>query len=134
MNVRRVSTTTFTSHWALNWSKLFSQKPLVSCASARPLLITDDVRKALAGFLSKLNLPESDQADVWKTKAIHQLILSLKEKRPVSDAASRNAIIRFEASLIKRYPELEAYDEDAFRAEGEDHEETSELFGFIDDV
>lgn len=88
----------------------------------------------MAGFLSKLNLPESDQADVWKTKAAYQLVASLKEKRPLSDAASRNAVTRFEASLLKRYPELEGYDEDAFRAEGEEHEDTSELFGFIDDV
>lgn len=98
------------------------------------MLTPDDVRKTLAGFLSKLNLPESDLANVWKTKAVYQLVASLKEKRPLSDAASRNAITRFEASLIKRYPELEGYDEDAFRAEGEEHEDTSQLFGFIDDV
>lgn len=92
------------------------------------------MRKTLAGFLSKLSLPDSGQADTWKTKALFQLIASLKEKRPMSDAASRNAITRFEASLIKRYPELEGYDEDAFRGEGKVHEGTSELFGFIDDV
>lgn len=92
------------------------------------------MRKTLAGFLSKLNLPESDQADVWKTRAVYQLLASLKEKRPLSDAASRNAVTRFEAAVVKRYPELAGYDEDAFRAEGEDHEDTSELFGYIDDV
>lgn len=37
-------------------------------------------------------------------------------------------------ALLKRYPELEGYDEDAFRAEGEESEETKDLWGFIDDV
>lgn len=71
---------------------------------------------------------------MWKTKAVYQLIASLKERRPLSDATSRNAVTRFEASLLKKFPELEGYDEDTFRAEGEEHEVTSDLFGFIDDV
>lgn len=37
-------------------------------------------------------------------------------------------------AILKRYPELEGYDEDAFRTEGQENEDTSELWGFIDDV
>lgn len=92
------------------------------------------MRKTLVGFLSKLNLPENSEVYTWKTKAAYQLIASIKQKRPLSEAAPRNALARFEAALVKNYPELEAYDEDTFRSEGPEHEETAELFGFIDDV
>jgi hypothetical protein len=55
------------------------------------------------------------------------------QKRPVADAASRNAIVRFEGAIQKRFPDhLEGYDQDTFRAE--ENEEVVELFGFIDDV
>lgn len=91
-----------------------------------------EVRKTLSGFLGKLNLPESHETDAWNIKAAYQLIGSVKQKRPLSDATSRNALSRFEAVLVKRYPELESYDEEAFRAD--DREDTTELFGFIDDV
>lgn len=52
----------------------------------------------------------------------------------MSDSNPRNALQRFEAVLLKRFPELEGYDEDAFRAEGAENEDASELWGFIDDV
>ena len=55
------------------------------------------------------------------------------QKRPVADAASRNAIVRFEGAIQKRYPDhLAGYDQDTFR--GEENKEVAELFGFIDDV
>jgi hypothetical protein len=92
------------------------------------------VRKTLVGFLSKLNLPDNSEAYTWHTKAAYQLIASLKEKRPFSDAAPRNALVRFEAVLVKAFPELKGYDEETFRAEGAEEERTAELFGFIDDV
>jgi hypothetical protein len=52
----------------------------------------------------------------------------------MSEAAPRKALDRFQVTLLKQYPELEGYDEDTFRAEGDEHEETAELWGFIDDV
>jgi len=106
----------------------------VSADHSGTVLTPGDARKTLVGFLSKLNLPENTEAYAWRTKAAYQLIASIKEKRPLSDAAPRNALARFEAVLVKNYPELEAYDEEAFRAEGAEHKETAELFGFIDDV
>jgi condensin complex subunit 3 len=55
------------------------------------------------------------------------------QKRPVADAASRNAIVRFEGAIQKRFPDqLEGYNQDTFRAQ--ENEEVVELFGFIDDV
>ncbi|BEI81457.1 hypothetical protein CcaverHIS002_0206170 [Cutaneotrichosporon cavernicola] len=101
------------------------------------LLLTEtvrDIRKAAAGYLSKLSLPEDGQADMWKTKAAFTLIQAVRDKRPMSEVAPRKALERFQATLLKQYRELEGYDEDAFRADGDEHEETSELWGFIDDI
>jgi hypothetical protein len=51
----------------------------------------------------------------------------------VANASSRNAIVRFEGAIQKRFPEiLEGYNQDTFRSE--ENEEVEELFGFIDDV
>lgn len=47
---------------------------------------------------------------------------------------SRNSLSKFQVSLLKLYPELEGYDEETFRAEGAEREDTKELWGFIDDV
>lgn len=41
-----------------------------------------DVRKTIATFFSKLNLPDSADVDTWKTKAVYQLLLSIKEVSP----------------------------------------------------
>lgn len=40
-----------------------------------------DVRKTIATLFSKLSLPESSEADVWKTKAAFQTVQSIKEVR-----------------------------------------------------
>ncbi|KLT44848.1 hypothetical protein CC85DRAFT_295396 [Cutaneotrichosporon oleaginosum] len=101
------------------------------------LLLTEtarDIRKAVTGYFSKLSLPEEGQADAWKTKAAFTLAQSVKNKRPLSEAAPRKALDKFQATLLKQYPELEGYDEDTFRAEGDENEATAELWGFIDDV
>jgi condensin complex subunit 3 len=51
----------------------------------------------------------------------------------VADASSRNAIVRFEGAIQKRYPDIiESYNQETFRAE--EREEVSDLFGFIDDM
>lgn len=68
---------------------------------------------------SKLNVSLEPRAD--------------NQKRPVADAASRNAIVRFEGAIQKRFrDQLEGYDQDTFR--GDENEEVVGLFGFIDDV
>ena len=57
----------------------------------------------------------------------------IHQKRPFADAASRNALNRFDTSLLKKYPtELEGFDEDIFR--GENNDEVKALFDFIDDM
>ena len=51
----------------------------------------------------------------------------------MADASSRNAIVRFEGVVQKRFPEiLEGYNQDKFRSE--ENEEVVDLFGYIDDV
>ncbi|KAL1410056.1 chromosome condensation complex Condensin, subunit G [Vanrija albida] len=101
------------------------------------LLLTEegrDTRKTLTSYLGKLNLPDSAETDAWRPKAVLALINTLKEKQPLSDATSRNSLSKFQVSLLKLYPELEGYDEETFRAEGAEREDTKELWGFIDDV
>ncbi|WVW80873.1 hypothetical protein I302_102863 [Kwoniella bestiolae CBS 10118] len=95
-----------------------------------------DMRKALVSFLSKLNLPEADDSSVqsWRLKSLMALIQAIRAKRPFGDASSKNALAKFEGVLLKRYTELEEYDEDAFRGEGGENERIEELWGFIDDV
>lgn len=95
----------------------------------------DDSRKALASLLSKLTLPEGEEADSSTLKSVLALICAIRDKRPLSDAPSRNAVTKFESVLLKKWPQiLEAFDEDAFRGEGTEKEGVQELFGFIDDV
>ncbi|AAW41180.1 mitotic chromosome condensation-related protein, putative [Cryptococcus deneoformans JEC21] len=94
-----------------------------------------DSRKALASLLSKLTLPEGEEADNDTLKSVLALICAVRDKRPLSDAPSRNAVTKFESVLLKKWPQiLEAFDEDAFRGEGAEKEGVKELFGFIDDV
>ncbi|OXC68612.1 hypothetical protein AYX13_02817 [Cryptococcus neoformans] len=94
-----------------------------------------DSRKALASLLSKLTLPEGEEADSSTLKSVLALICAIRDKRPLSDAPSRNAVTKFESVLRKKWPQiLEAFDEDAFRGEGTEKEGVQELFGFIDDV
>lgn len=94
-----------------------------------------DSRKALASLLSKLTLPEGEEADSSTLKSVLALICAIRDKRPLSDAPSRNAVTKFESVLLKKWPQiLEAFDEDAFRGEGTEKEGVQELFGFIDDV
>lgn len=57
------------------------------------------------------------------------------QKRPFSDAASRNALNRFDAGLIKRYAnELEGFDGESFGEDDEAREEIKALIEFVDDV
>lgn len=37
----------------------------------------EEVRKALASFLSKLNLPEPEDVEAWQVKSLQQLVLSI---------------------------------------------------------
>ncbi len=107
---------------------------------------TGESRKTLVSFLSKLYLPETEDVEDWKTKSLIILINAIKnvsigktktvaknQKRPFAEAASRNALLRFETSVSKRYSsQLEGFDEDTFRGDG--REQVTELFGFVDDV
>ncbi|WVO20456.1 uncharacterized protein IAS62_001753 [Cryptococcus decagattii] len=94
-----------------------------------------DSRKALASLLSKLNLPEGEEADSTTLKSVLALICAIRAKRPLSDAPSRNAVTKFESVLLKKWPQIsEAFDEDAFRGEATEKEGVEELFGFIDDI
>ncbi|WWC92262.1 uncharacterized protein L201_007216 [Kwoniella dendrophila CBS 6074] len=95
-----------------------------------------EMRKALLSFLSKLNLPEADDNSVesWKLKSLLAITNAIKAKRPFSDVSSKNALVKFESVLLKKYPELEEFDEDTFRSEGGENEKIEELWGFIDDV
>lgn len=86
-------------------------------------------------MLSKLNLPEGEEADSNTLKSVLALICAIRAKRPLSDAPSRNAVTKFESVLLKKWPQIsEAFDEDVFRGEATEKEGVEELFGFIDDI
>ncbi|KZO96900.1 putative mitotic chromosome condensation-related protein [Calocera viscosa TUFC12733] len=85
-----------------------------------------DERKTICQLLGKLHLPE--HADDDKIKSIGLLIWGIKTRRPVKDTTSRNALVRFQASLNKRYSEqLAGMDEAAYR-------ELESLKDLFDDV
>ncbi|EIW69906.1 hypothetical protein TREMEDRAFT_30304 [Tremella mesenterica DSM 1558] len=92
-------------------------------------------RKTLVSLLNKLYLPEPEEIDLMKIKSLMTLVIAVREKRPFSELASKNALNRFEITLNKKYPtELENFVSEHFRAERETVEEIAELFGFIDDM
>ncbi|BGP22271.1 condensin complex subunit 3 [Rhodotorula toruloides] len=77
-----------------------------------------DVRKLWCQLLPKLYIP--DETDDLKIKALVVMIEELKTNRPLADAVPRNALNRFEASLVKTYgARLEAL-EDAQVEESDD--------------
>ncbi|TYJ51732.1 hypothetical protein B9479_007684 [Cryptococcus floricola] len=91
-------------------------------------------RKALASFLSKLNLPE-ETSEAWRLKSLLALITAIRDKRPLLDAPSRNAVNKFETGLLKKWSDvLGAFDGDTFRSEAEGNEEIGDLYEFIDEV
>ncbi|CAE6535416.1 unnamed protein product [Rhizoctonia solani] len=58
-------------------------------------------RKVLVQLLGKLYLP--DELDDLKVLSLHLLIMSLKLRRPLRDAPTRNAFTKFETSFRKKY-------------------------------
>ena len=99
-------------------------------------------------LLSRLVLPESDQATEWKVKAAMALSQAVRDvrfshkpnrteltrqKRPFSDASSRNALSKFETGLTKRYSSvLEGFSEVTFRETSS--EEVKAIFDLIDEA
>ncbi|KAH8914244.1 hypothetical protein BT69DRAFT_1233008 [Atractiella rhizophila] len=68
-------------------------------------------RKLFCQLLSRLWLP--DQLDEWKAKGMAIWISDLKDRRPLADAVSKNAINKFEKNLKDKYPkELAGLDDD----------------------
>jgi condensin complex subunit 3 len=51
---------------------------LLPAAGRRVLMSLGEMRKALVSFLSKLNLPEADEVEGWKVKALALLISSIR--------------------------------------------------------
>ncbi|WVQ95614.1 hypothetical protein IAU59_002712 [Kwoniella sp. CBS 9459] len=98
---------------------------------------SSQMRKALASFLSKLNLPEPEDntVELYKLRSLLTLTAAIRSKRPFGDSTSKNALLKLDGVLLKRWPDqLEGFDEDAFRAEGEENKAVEELFGLIDDT
>ena len=63
-----------------------------------------DERKVLCQLLSKLYLPEG--AEEWRVQELLLLVERMRDVNPLEDTVSRNALARFEASLIKSYPDV----------------------------
>ncbi|PIL28240.1 hypothetical protein GSI_09652 [Ganoderma sinense ZZ0214-1] len=88
-----------------------------------------DEKKALCQMLGKLYLP--DEAEDDKLRTLKLLVTSLRSRRPPRDTASKNAVIKFDNALSKKYEkQLENFSEDELRK----LEELKELFEFLDDI
>ncbi|KAH9848970.1 nuclear condensing complex subunit [Lenzites betulinus] len=86
-------------------------------------------KKALCQMLGKLFLP--DEVDDDKVRVLKLLVTNLRSRRPPRDTAGKNALVKFDAALSKKYErQLENFSEDEFRK----LEELRELFEFLDDI
>ncbi|KAK4702820.1 condensin complex subunit 3, partial [Phenoliferia sp. Uapishka_3] len=75
----------------------------LACEMTRLLYVEEkkDDRKLLCQLLPKLYIPE--EIDEIKVKCLLVLINSLKLNRPLADAVSKNALIRFENGILKTF-------------------------------
>ncbi|KAI0360255.1 ARM repeat-containing protein [Trametes cingulata] len=86
-------------------------------------------KKALCQMLGKLYLP--DEVDDDKVRILKLLLSNLRTRRPPRDTAAKNALVKFDAALSKKYErQLANFSEDEFRK----LEELRELFEFLDDI
>ncbi|KAI0777818.1 nuclear condensing complex subunit [Trametes elegans] len=98
-------------------------------ATRSQAISAEDDKKALCQMFSKLYLPE--EADDDKVRLLKLLLTNLRTRRPPRDTAAKNALIKFDAALSKKYEkQLENFSEDEFRK----LEELRELFDFLDDI
>ncbi|KAJ9118074.1 hypothetical protein QFC24_006346 [Naganishia onofrii] len=88
-----------------------------------------DYRKLLVSMLGKLRLPDTPH----KNHKVQELAITLRylvSRHPMGDAASRNALTRFDNNLRKKYSEILAdLDEEELRI----NEQLKPLWDFIDD-
>ncbi|KAI0824958.1 nuclear condensing complex subunit [Trametes gibbosa] len=86
-------------------------------------------KKALCQMLGKLFLP--DEVDDDKVRVLKLLVTNLRSRRPPRDTAGKNALVKFDAALSKKYErQLENFSEDEYRQ----LEALRELFEFLDDI
>lgn len=63
-----------------------------------------DERKLFVGLLSKLFVPEDERAlPIERLKLLLLKVEAIGERRPLADAVSKNALGRFEKSLLKAF-------------------------------
>ncbi|KAI0366103.1 hypothetical protein BV20DRAFT_692146 [Pilatotrama ljubarskyi] len=86
-------------------------------------------KKALCQMLGTLYLP--DEVDDDKVLILKLLLSNLRSRRPPRDTAAKNALLKFDAALSKKYErQLENFSENEFRK----LQELRELFEFLDDI
>ncbi|KAF8524376.1 nuclear condensing complex subunit [Hysterangium stoloniferum] len=91
--------------------------------------VDKDDKKILSQTLGKLYFP--DEVDEDKIRTLKLLVNTLQQRRPAKDATTKNAIIKFDNAVTKRFAaQLEGFNEDDFRK----LEDLKELFEFLDEV
>ncbi|KAG1823715.1 nuclear condensing complex subunit [Suillus subaureus] len=91
-------------------------------------MIKED-KKVLYQVLGRLYLP--DKVDDDKIRTLKLLLHNLNSRRPIRDAAAKNALAKFDAAISKRYAEqLESFNEEDYRQ----LEYLKDLFEFLDDI
>ncbi|KAG2156923.1 nuclear condensing complex subunit [Suillus bovinus] len=104
----------------------------LACDIARALfddkMIKED-KKVLYQVLGRLYLP--DKVDDDKIRTLKLLLYNLNSRRPIRDAAAKNALAKFDAAISKKYAEqLESFNEEDYRQ----LEYLKDLFEFLDDI
>ncbi|CAL1698734.1 unnamed protein product [Somion occarium] len=88
-----------------------------------------DDRKALCLLLGKLYIPDTIDDD--KIRTLKLLMHNIRARRPLRDLASKNAFVKFETAISKKFEkQLEDFNEEEYRK----LEHLQELFEFLDDI
>ncbi|KAF9648455.1 ARM repeat-containing protein [Thelephora ganbajun] len=91
--------------------------------------LTRENNKILCQILSKLHLPEV--VDENKIKTLKLLIYNVQSRRPPREAAAKNALAKFDATISNKYSaQLESFSEEDCRK----LEYLKDLFEFLDDI
>ncbi|KAJ6460347.1 nuclear condensing complex subunit [Mycena vitilis] len=91
--------------------------------------MTKEDKRILCQMLGKLHIP--DEVDVDKVRTLKLLIDNVSSRRPLGDSVAKNALKKFESTIVKKFEkELEGFSEADYRQ----FEKLKDLFDFLDDI
>lgn len=101
----------------------------ISCLLTDNDVCPEDDKKALCQLLGKLHIP--DVVDDDKLRTLKLLCHNLLQRRPLKDTTSKNAFVKFDSMISKRFAkQLENFSEEEYRQ----LESLHDLFEFLDEI